>query len=92
MEKNDIWIWRAIDEVSRQPLGCLLGDRSDASIRKLVKKGDHGTCDFATDEWGGFFRLLPEDRHYFRKDLTFPIEDTNSDLRHRLKGFIEGQK
>jgi IS1 family transposase len=30
---------------------------------------------------------LPENRHFWGKDLTFPIEGTNSDIRHRLVRF-----
>jgi insertion element IS1 protein InsB len=30
---------------------------------------------------------LPEDRHFFGKDLTYVIEQTNSDIRHRLARF-----
>jgi IS1 family transposase len=38
-----------------------------------------------TDKWGGgFFRILLENRHFSGKDLTFPIEGTNSDICHRL--------
>ena len=31
-----------------------------------------------------FYRLLPEDRHFPGKDLTFLIEASNSDIRYRL--------
>ncbi|WP_410519711.1 IS1 family transposase [Candidatus Cyrtobacter comes] len=53
---------------------------------------DDGKCTFVTDEWGGFFRPLPENRHFFGKDLTFPIEGTNSDIRHRLARFKRKSK
>lgn len=40
------------------------------------------------DEWGGFFRCLPDERrHFYVKYLTFPIEGTNSDIRHRVARF-----
>lgn len=77
----------AIDGASRRAIGWRLGNRSDASLRPLVKQVDNSACNFVTDEWGGFFRLLPEIRHFFGKDLTFPIEATNSDIRHRLARF-----
>jgi insertion element IS1 protein InsB len=65
-----------------------LGDRSDADLAKLIQRVDNGKCNFVTDEWGGFFRCLPdENRHFYGKDLTFPIEATNSDIRHRLARF-----
>lgn len=35
--KKDVWLWRAIDRVSRQPLGWELGNRSDACLQKLVQ-------------------------------------------------------
>ena len=56
----------------------------DTDLKKLIDQSD---CDFVTDEWGGFFRCLPENRHFYGKDLTFPIEATNSDIRHRLARF-----
>ena len=87
MEKNKIWIWRAIDGVSHKPLGWQLGHRGDACAKRLIYQVDTGTCSFVTDEWGGFFRLLPEERHFPGKDLTFPIEATNSDIRHSLARF-----
>ncbi len=91
-------MWRAIDEVSRASLGYHLGDRSDATLKKLVEKVDSGTCTFATDDWAGFSRVLPEERHFIGKDLiigkdlTFPIEATNSDMRYRLARFHRRSK
>ena len=69
-----------------------MGHRGDSSAKKLIEKIDTGTCSFITDEWGGFFRLLPEERHYYGKDMTFPIEASNSDLRHRLARFTRRTK
>lgn len=86
-KKNKIWLWRAVDGISRRALAWHLGDRSDASLRALIQKVDDGLCTFVTDEWEGFFRCLPENRHFFGKDLTFTIESTNSDIRHRLARF-----
>jgi insertion element IS1 protein InsB len=87
-KKNSLWIWRAINGVSRRAIAWQLGDRSDADLSKLIKRVDHGRCDFVTDEWGGFFRCLSDERrHFYGKDLTFPIEGTNSDIRHRLARF-----
>ena len=86
-EKNKIWLWRAVCGASRRALGWHLGNRSDASLNKLIQKIDNKKCIFVTDEWEGFFRCLPENRHFFGKDLTFTIESTNSDIRHRLARF-----
>lgn len=43
--------------------------------------------DFITDDWEGYHRLIPEDRLYTGKDLTFPIEQDNSNIRHFLARF-----
>ncbi|MBP6951265.1 MAG: IS1 family transposase [Alphaproteobacteria bacterium] len=45
-----------------------------------------------TDDWAGFYRLLPEDRHFPGKDLTFSIEVSNSDSCNRLARFIRKTK
>jgi IS1 family transposase len=58
----------------------------------LFKKIDDGKCSFVTDEWSGYFRLLPEKRHFFGKDLTFPIEADNSDIHRRLARFKRKNK
>jgi insertion element IS1 protein InsB len=85
-------MWRAIDGISRASLGYHLGNRSDATLKTLVEKVDNGTCVFATDDWAGFSRVVPEERHFVGKDLTFPIEATNSDMRHRLGRFHRRSK
>lgn len=69
-----------------------MGDRSDVCLQEFIKELDNGICNFVTDEWQGFFRLLPQDRHFFGKDLTIPIEATKSDIRHRLARSIDDQK
>jgi insertion element IS1 protein InsB len=86
-EKTKIWIWRAVCGVSRRSLGWQLGNRSDASLKELIHRVDNNSCIFVIDEWDGFFRCLPENRHFFGKDLTVLIEQTNSDIRHRLARF-----
>lgn len=78
--------------VSHRPLGWELSHRGDASAKKLISRIDIGTCSFVTDEWGSFFRLLPEGRHFYGKDLNFPIKGTNSGIRHRLARFHRRSK
>jgi IS1 family transposase len=58
----------------------------------LIEKIDDGSCAFMTDDWGGFTRILDENRHFTGKDLTFPIEATNSDIRHSLARFVRKTK
>ncbi|MGH9350728.1 MAG: IS1 family transposase [Terriglobia bacterium] len=42
---------------------------------------------FLTDNWEGFHRLIPEGQLFTGKDLTFPIEQDNSNIRHCLARF-----
>jgi insertion element IS1 protein InsB len=42
---------------------------------------------FVTDDWEAYHRLIPEDQLFTGKDLTFPIEQDNSNVRHYLARF-----
>jgi IS1 family transposase len=75
------------EPITSRALGWHISNRSDASLRRLLDKIDDGKCHFVTDECSGFFRLLSEGRHFYGKDLTYPIEATHSNLRHGLARF-----
>ena len=45
-----------------------------------------------TDDWEGFQRVIPQERLFTGKDLTFPIEQDNSDVRHHLARFRRRSK
>jgi len=42
---------------------------------------------FITDNWEGYHRLIPEDQLFTGKDLTFSIEQDNSNIRHFIARF-----
>jgi insertion element IS1 protein InsB len=42
---------------------------------------------FVTDDWEGYHRLIPESQLFTGKDLTVPIEQDNSNIRHFLARF-----
>ena len=85
--KNKVWVWRAYDPVARRALAWELGGRDDATCRRLLDKvGVEGNIP-ATDDWEGFRRLIPPDRPFTGKDLTFPIGQDNSEIRHHLARF-----
>ena len=91
-EKNKVWLWRAYDPVARRTLGWELGGRDDATCRRLLDRiGIEGHL-FLTDDWEGFHRLIPEGQLFTGKDLTFPIEQDNSDIRHHLARFRRRSK
>jgi insertion element IS1 protein InsB len=45
-----------------------------------------------TDDREGFRRLIPPDRLFTGKGLTFPIEQDNSEIRHHLARFRRRSK
>jgi insertion element IS1 protein InsB len=78
--------------VARRTLAWEPGGRDDATCRRLLDKvGLEGKI-FLTDEWEGFQRLIPQDRHFVGKDLTFPIEQDNGEVRHHLARFRRRSK
>ena len=52
---------------------------------------DRTACSFSPDG-AGFHRLIPEDQLFTGKDLTFPIEQDNSNIRHYLARFRRRSK
>jgi insertion element IS1 protein InsB len=66
--------------VARRTLAWELGGRDDATCRRLLDKvGIEGRI-FLTDDWEGFHRLIPAEQLFTGKDLTFPIEQDNSNI------------
>ena len=65
----------------------MLGGRDDATCQKLLDKVGLTGKTFLTDDWEGFHRLIPEDQLFTGKDLTFSIEQDNSNIRHFLARF-----
>ena len=78
--------------MARRALAWELGGRDDATCQRLLDKvGIEGKV-FLTDGWEGFHRLIPEEQLFTGKDLTFPIEQDNSDTRHHLARFRRRSK
>ena len=86
-KSNKLWVWRAYDPVGRRTVAWVLGGRDDATCQKLLDKiGVEGRT-FVADDWDGYHRLIPEDQLFTGKDLTFLIEQDNSNIRHFLARF-----
>ena len=82
-----LWVWRAYDVDSRRTVAWVLGGRDDATCRRLLDKvGVKGKV-FITDDWEGYHRVIPDAQLFTGKDLTFPIEQDNSNIRHCLARF-----
>jgi len=64
-----------------------VGGRDDETCQKLLDKiGIEGKT-FVADDWDGYHRLIPQGQLFTGKDLTFPIEQDNSNIRHFLARF-----
>jgi len=82
-----LWVWRAYDLDTRRTVAWVLGGRDDATCRRLLDKVGLAGKTFVTDDWEGYHRVIPEDQLFTGKDLTFPIEQDNSNVRHCLARF-----
>ena len=68
-------------------MAWVLGGRDDATCRRLIDKVGLAGKIFITDDWEGYHRLIPDAQLFTGKDLTFPIEQDNSNVRHYLARF-----
>ncbi len=68
-------------------MAWVLGGRDDATCRKLLDKVGVSGRTFVTDDWEGYHRVIPEAQLFTGKNLTFPIEQDNSNIRHCLARF-----
>jgi len=80
-------VWRAYDVDQRRTVAWVLGGRDDATCRRLLDKVGVSGRTFVTDDWEGYHRVIPEAQLFTGKDLTFPIEQDNSNIRHCLARF-----
>ena len=65
-------------------MAWVLGDRDEATAQRLLDKIGLEGKTFITDDGEGYHRLIPEDQLATGKDLTYPIEQDNGNIRHFL--------
>ena len=68
-------------------MAWVLGGRDDATCRRLIDKVGVAGKTFIADDWEGYHRVIPPEQLFTGKDLTFPIEQDNSNVRHYLARF-----
>lgn len=68
-------------------MAWVLGGRDDATCQRLIDKVGVKGRTFVTDGWEGYHRVIPEGQLFTGKDLAFPIEQDNSNVRHCLACF-----
>ncbi len=82
-----LWVWRAYDVDQRRTVAWMPGGREDATCRRLIGKVGLIGKTFVTDNWEGCHRVIPQEQSFTGKDLTFPIEQDDSNVRHCLARF-----
>jgi len=87
------WIWIALCRHSRQVVAYVIGDRSEATCRRLWERipGSYRTAHCYTDFWEAYQNVIPGDQHTpCGKDsgLTAHVERWNNTLRQRLGRFV----
>ncbi|MBD2058171.1 IS1 family transposase [Oculatella sp. FACHB-28] len=91
---NKQWIWLAMDVVTREIVGCYIGDRSGTSAVALWQSlpGVYRPCAMVyTDYWEAYTAALPSKRHRAvgkESGLTSYIERFNNTLRQRVSRLV----
>jgi len=87
LEVGDCWIALSLAQLSGLILCGRVGKHTDELALELVAstEGKTDCCEWHTDGWGGYARVLHDDKveHYISKVLTQRLERTNSSLRQQ---------
>lgn len=90
---DQAWIWVALCRTTRQVVAAVIGDRSEATCRRLWEavpaRYRTGLC--FTDFWQAYAAVIPEDQHApsgKETGQTAHIERWNNTLRQRLGRFV----
>lgn len=70
----------------------MLGNRSEKTCRQLIDKIGFEGKTFLTDDWEAYHKIILAEQLFTGKDITFSIEQSNSDIRHWLARFIRRSK
>jgi insertion element IS1 protein InsB len=90
---NKVWVWLALCRATRQIVAVVLGDRSEATCRKLweaIPKSYRRSHCFS-DFWDAYAKVIPTEQHIAcgkETGLTAHIERFNNTLRQRLARFV----
>ena len=90
---NKRWVWIALCRMTRQVVAYVIGDRSEASCRRLWERIPRmyriGHC--YSDFWQAYERVLPAEQHTAagkEGGATAHVERWNNTLRQRLARFV----
>ena len=83
-KKRKVWIWKALDHITKKPIAWVVGNRNAKTFRKLFDKVKHLNARYYTDDWEVYQKVLPKQKHVIGKQYTVAIERDNSNTRHYL--------
>jgi len=88
-----LWLWLGVSRLTRQVLGCALGDRTDEALAQAWAQvpEDYQGRTVYTDHWGAYGRLLPAGQHQEcdkGSGLTSIVEGLNTKWRQRQSGLV----
>ena len=69
-----------------------LGRRDAATLALFLEKIGLDGREFVTDDYEAYHQLIPENQLFTGKDLTYVIEQDNSNTRHYLARFRRKSK
>jgi len=93
-KENKVWIWLALDAVSKQIVGFAFGSRGEPEAQKLW---DSLPADYRkrailfSDHWEAYSKVLPSKRHFpvdKQSGKTSHIERLNNTLRQRCSNLV----
>ena len=84
------WIWVAYDPVHRLVIAQHIGGRGKRAAMKFWNKipKQLRSCNFETDDWKAYRKIIPPSQHKVGKDLTFYIEGFNATIRARVSRLV----
>ncbi len=91
---NKQWVWLAMDAITREIIGCYIGDRSRESAQALwdsLPKVYRQCARVYTDFWEAYKTVVPSKRHFAvgkETGLTSLIERLNNTLRQRISRLV----
>ncbi len=90
---NKRWVWVALCRATRQVVGYVIGDRSQATCQKLWERIPaayrSGHC--FSDFWDAYSVVIPPEQHTAagkETGLTAHVERWNNTLRQRIGRFV----
>ena len=87
------WLWIALCRRTRQIVAFVIGDRSDATCRRLWNKIPEGyrVCHSYSDFWAAYQKVFSSETHQAvgkESGQTAHVERWNNTLRQRLARFV----